>query len=414
MHPPGFLKRRLLWPLLILAGSIGGFVALKMTRPVQPLVPVSERIWRVDVVTVRHGPAAPMLNLSGRVESPEQTRLAAASSARVLRVKVREGDKVAAGEVLVELDPRDIAPRVAQAQGAVDEIKAAMASEQLRHRADLDQVAAEQRLLQLAREDVARFQRLRREGFYSQAAVDQGSANQARQEMALRSRELAIAEHAARLAQLQARLDRAEADLAQARLAETRSRVVAPFAGVVAKVEVAAGDQVGINQALLSLYPWSALEIRAKIPAPYQDEFMRLGAARGDAVLADVRLPVRLLRLSGAADARGLDAFFAVQQGADRLRVGSLVALDVARATVQDAVLLPYDALYSGRTVYRIRENRLQAVAVTVMGEQPAAQAGAQPLLVVRAPELAEGAVVLRTHLPNAVSGLRVEVMEQK
>ena len=401
-------------PLLILAAAIGGFVALKMTRPVQPPVAAVERVWRVETVTVQRAAASPVLSLTGRVESPELTRLAASMAARVLRVRVREGDAVTAGAVLAELDPRDIAPRVAQAQGSVDELKASIASEHLRHRTDRDQTATEQGLVKLATEEVARFERLRREGFYSQAAVDQGRANLARQELALRSRELAIADHEARLAQLQARLVRAEADWAQAKLAEARSRVTAPFAGVVARVEVAAGDQVGANQALLSLYPWSALEIRAKIPAPYQDEFMRLGGVQGEAVLNDARLPVRLTRLAGAADARGLDAFFALQKGADRLRLGSLVALDVARGSVPDAVVLPYDALYAGRTVYRVKDNRLEGVTVTVVGELPGEKSGAPSQVVLRAPELKTGDAVMRTHLPNAVTGLRVEVPVRK
>lgn len=408
---PGLKK---ILPLLILAAGIGGFALLKMTRPAQPPVTVAQRVWRVDAVTVQPALIAPILSLSGRVESPEQTRLAAPAAARVLRVRVREGDSVQAGTVLVELDPRDIAPRVAQAQAMVDELKAARASEQLRHRADLDQIAAEQGLLKLAAEEVARYERLRREGFYSQAAVDQVRANHSRQVLALRNRELAIADHEARLSQVQARLDRAEADLAQARLIEERSRVTAPFSGVVSKLEVAVGDQVGTNQVLLSLYPWSAMEIRAMIPAPYQDEFMRMGPVQGEVVLTEERLPVRLTRLAGAADARGLDAFFAVGRAAHHLRVGSLVSLFVTRAPVSDAVALPYDALYSGRTVYRIKDQHLEAVPVTVVGELPAERSGASSRVVLRASDLKAGDVVMRTHLPNAVTGLRVAIQGQK
>lgn len=52
-----------------------------------------------------------------------------------------------------------------------------------------------------------------------------------------------------------------------------RARVTAPFAGFVAKVEVAEGDQVNTGQSLVSLYPATGLEARAKLPATQQDEF---------------------------------------------------------------------------------------------------------------------------------------------
>ena len=409
-------KKKVILPVLLLALGFGGFVALKSTRPKPPLAAVKEPVWRVQTVTVSPTVLSPMTTLNGRVENPEQTRAAASGVGRVLHVRVREGQVIAPGQRLLELDPRDFQPRVEQARGEVAELDAAIASEELRHKADVDQLDQERRLLDYAAADVGRFEQLRKENFYSQSAVDQSRQNLARQQITLRSRELAIADHKARLAQLKARLLKAQANLDQAKLALTRSHVIAPFAGFVAKVEVAEGDQVNSGQNLLTLYPAVGLEVRAKLPATQQDGFlaaMRRGERpRATAVVAGETLEFSMMRSAGAADARGLDGFFVARRPAVNLRMGELVSLQVARAPVPDAVAVPYAALFGGRQVYRIEAGRLKALDVEILGDAGGDFGETAARLLVKSPVLKKGDVLLATHLPNAISGLKVEVVK--
>ena len=405
-------KKKVFLPVLLLALGIGGFAALKATRPKPPVAVPKEPVWRVRTIVVEPATLGPMTVLNGRVESPEQTRAAAPGVGRVLRVDVREGQAIVPGQRLLELDPRDFQPKVEQARGAVAELEAGIASEELRHKADLDQLEQERRLLDFAAADVDRFEQLRRENFYSQSAVEQSRQNLARQRITLRGRELAISDHQARLAQLRARLVQARANLDQAELALQRSRVLAPFSGYVAKVEVAVGDQVSSGQALISLYPAAGLEVRAKLPATQQDEFlaaMRRGAqTKASARVAGETLEFRLARSAAAADARGLDAFFVATRPSASLRVGEMVSLRVARAPVEQAVAVPYAALFGGRQVYRVEAGRLRAVDVEVLGD-----AGIDPpRLLVKSAMLKRGDLLLATHLPNAISGLKVEVLK--
>lgn len=411
-------KKKIVLPVLILAAGIGGFAALKATRPKPPVAQAKEPVWRVQAVPVRIVTASPMLNLNGKVESPDQTQAASPGVGRVLSVRAREGQAVARGQVLLELDPRDFLPKVEQARGQVQELEAAIASERLRHQADLDQLAQEKRLQDFAAADVARFERLQQEHFYSQAAVDQSRSALSRQQISVRTRELAIADHQARMAQLQSRLAQARAGLDQVELALRRSRVTAPFSGYVAQVAVAAGDQVNTGQVLVKLYPSAGLEVRAKLPAPLQDEFLA-ALAQGKRPLATAsiggaRLSFRLARVAGAADARGLDGFFVLADGANPLRLGELVSLGVVRTPLAGVVAVPYGALFGGNRVYRIEGDRLAAVDVEVLGEAAGADtpAGQAALLLVRGAALKEGEKLLATHLPNAVTGLKVEVVK--
>lgn len=402
-------QKKILLPIALLALGIGGFVALKASKPKPPPVKAQEPSWRVETISVQPQALSPVLTLTGKVESPELTRAAAPGIGRVGRVLVREGQSVSPGQLLLEMDARDFQPRVEQARGQVQELDAAIRSEDLRHAADLDQLHQEQKLQEFAAADLARFEQLQRENFYSLAAVDQSRSNLARQQLTVRSRELAIADHKARLAQLQARLTQARANLDQAQLALARSRVTAPFAGIVAKVEVAEGDQVNAGQSLLVLYPSAGLEVRAKIPAPSQEEVLAL-LAKGieltaSADIAGKAVAFKLVRVAGAADTRGLDGFFQSRTANPSLRVGSLLGLQLARAPVADAIAIPYAALYGGRQVYRVVDGRLQAVEVAVLGELP----GQPPRLLVKSSELKAGDQLAATHLPNAVSGLKVQ-----
>lgn len=409
-------KKKVFLPFLLFALGIGGFVALKSTRAKPPAVAVKEPVWRVQTLSVQLASISPVVSLNGRVENPEQTRAAAPGVGRVLRVDVREGQAVAPGQRLLELDPRDFQPKVDQARAEVDELIAAISSEEMRHKADLDQLEQERQLLDFANADVGRFEQLRRENFYSQSAVDQSRQNLARQQITLRSRELAIADHQARLAQLKARLSKTRANLEQAELALQRSRVVAAFAGYVAKVEVAVGDQVNSGQSLITLYPAAGLEVRAKLPATLQDEFisaLRSGAhPQATAIVAGETLQFSLLRSAAAADARGLDAFFAARGISANLRVGELVSLQVARAPVHDAVAVPYTALFGGDQIYRVVGGRLQALAVEVLGDAGGVFGQNTPRLLLKSPTLKPGDLLLTTHLPNAMNGLKVEVLQ--
>ena len=409
-------KKKIFLPVILLALGIGGFIALKSTRPKPPVAPVKEPVWYVQTMTAQLASISPVTALNGRVESPEQTRAAAPGVGRVSQVLAREGQAISPGQLLLQLDPRDFKPKVDQARGEVDELQAAIASEELRHKADLDQLAQERQLLEFAAADVRRFERLRQENFYSQSAVDQSRQNLARQQITLRSRELAVADHRARMSQLQARLSKARANLEQAELALQRSRVVAAFDGYVAKVEVAEGDQVNSGQSLISLYPAAGLEVRAKLPATQQDAFVS-ALQRGErpqakAMVAGELLEFTLVRSGAAADARGLDAFFAARRPGKNLRIGELINLQVARAAIPDVVAVPYTALFGGRQLYRVEAGRLKALEVEVLGDAGGAFGQEAPRLLVRSPALKQGDILLVTHLPNAMSGLKVEIVK--
>ncbi len=388
-----FLRRIL--PLVIVLLGVGGFVLLKTTRPKPAAAAPQERVWRVETQTVSPADHSPTLALFGRVEAPDRVRASAPVAGRLLSVRVRDGDRVAAGDLLARMDPRDLEPRLAQTRAEV-------AREQLKLRHDREALTQERALMDLAEAALGRADKVQAQRLGTAADVDQAREQLARARLAATLREQAINEHPARLAVLEAKLAEAERDAA-------RGEVRAPFDARIGVVEAAAGDQVQPNQTILTLYPHDGLYLRAKIPGDRSQE-LRAALARGERLQARARHAGRgfgaiLDRLAGEADARGVDALLRLEPDAD-LPLGAFVDLTLERPVAADTVALPYAALNGGERIYAVVDGRLRALPVERVGE--IGEAGSAQVLV-RAPGLEAGSRVMTTHLPNAVDGLKVE-----
>ncbi|MEA3277810.1 MAG: biotin/lipoyl-binding protein [Pseudomonadota bacterium] len=401
-------------PLLILAAGFLVFNVLKATRPEQAPVAVQERVWRVEVEAVEPSALAPELALYGRAETPELLKVAASAQARVAEVPVRDGDWVAQGQLLVRLDERDFLPALHQAQAEVAELEAQILSETNRFETDRKALEQEQTLLEIARDGVERAQRLTKQRVGSETDLDIAEEALARQALAVSSREMSIVDHPPRHQALEARLLSARARLEEIELDFDRATVTAPYDGVVAGVEVTAGDQVKQDAVLLRIYSLASLEVRALIPAPYQAEIRQALAVEGAlAATADaggIRVPLRLKRLAGEAHPSGVDGLFAVDGDADVLRLGQMISLRLVRPERADAVAVPFQAVYGGDRIYKLVEGRMQGIRVESLGGLGDGNGGER--LLVRSPELAAGDLVVLTHMPNAMEGLRVEAIQ--
>ena len=406
--------RKRLVPLLIVLVGIVGFIVLKATRSEPEPVTVQERTWRVETLVVDPQDRQPSLTLYGQLESPRRFTVVAPMAGRIDRLPASDGQAVEEGQLLVALDEQDIAPRVRQAEADLADARAQLEREPIEHASDQQALALEQRILDNARKGLSRAQQLVERELVSRTELEsaQDLAERAALTVALRQR--SIESHAARLAALQARADRAQATLETVQRDAERSRFVAPFDGVVAQVEVAPGDQVNANQALLDIYPVEGLELRATLPQIHAMDFTRALAA-GETLVAhtldtDTPLSMTLQRIAGQADATGVEALFVLDQPAPGLRLGNLLAISVPKPAAPDSIAVPYSALYGNRTIYALEDGRMHHIEVERIGET--LMDNGERWLLVRSAELAPGTRVITTHLPNAMQGLKVDTAE--
>jgi hypothetical protein len=192
-------------------------------------------------------------------------------------------------------------------------------------------------------------------------------------------------------------------------------QVKAPFAGIVAKVEVAVGDRVRSGDALLTLYDNTALEVRAQIPLRYQGVVLNSLAKRqflmAETVIDTHPVRLRLTRIAGQInkDSGGIDGLFTVEQGAAWLRLGQLLNLTLSLPEATEIIALPFESVYGTNRIYKLQDNRMQGILVERVGEK--VDVTGQSRILVRSAELKAGDQIITTQLPNAMDGLKVQVL---
>jgi len=88
--------------------------------------------------------------------------------------------------------------------------------------------------------------------------------------------------------------------------------------------------------------------------------------------------------------------------------VGRNLQVNVELPTETNVVALPALAIYGQNRIYRIIDQRLQAINISRVGDWTSPTG--ERLTLVRSAELRSGDNVLITQLPNAVTGLLVEM----
>ncbi len=401
---------RFLLPIIILAAAIASFFYLKSSKPVKPAVEVTEKVWRVEVTPVAFETLSPQLNLYGRVETPQYSTLTAALIADVVSVSILEGAEVEAGALLVQLDDRDSKLLIQQREAELAEFKAKTQAEYKRHARDKELLKSEQELLRYTQASVSRMQALVDKGLTTRVNLDSALSEQARQHVALQRLKYDITDHGPRLAQIKAQQSRAAILLEQSKVDDSRTQIKAPFAGRISQLNVAIGNRVRSGEALLSIYALDQLEVRAQIPQRHIATVQR-ALAKNESLIAKSTVAgqenaFKLVRLSGEmqADKGGLDALFRLQGDSKTLTLGSFVDLQLELPAIEQVLSASFNSLYGLSQVYRVVDGRLQAVDVMLVGERDSN-------LLLRSMTLNEGDQLVVTQLPNAMTGLRVEAI---
>ena len=412
------MLKKFVIPALIIICAIVFFKLMLASKQESPAIKINEHVWRVEQKVIEKQTLSPIMTLYGKIETSDLLNAAAPASSQVEKILVKEGQTIEKGQLMVVLDQADFEPLVKQAQGKVNELNALIKSEELRHEVNVKSLKYEKKLLNLSEKALARAEKVKKQNLGSISETEQAMQQVEKQRLSYSLMQFSVTEHSARTEQLQARLLQAEADLSKAQLAFERSKISAPFTGIVAKVNVAQGDRVNNNEKLLSFYSLENLEVRAKLPISVlhevQKNLMQGHKLTGVAAAGNYQVAVLLERLSGEGQASGIDAIFSVQGGAaapklnSSLRIGSIVVVTLIRAAQKELIKVPYQAMYGNDRLYKIVDHRLQLVKVETIGEF---QQQNEAQLLIKSDNLQSGDVILSTHLPNAFSGLKVDAI---
>lgn len=400
-----------------------------------------DRTWKVEVMTVAKQDYQPELTLYGRVESPFETTLTAATTAYIEAVPAREGMLVQQGQVLVKLDQRDLLLKKSQREADILNIKAKIATQNTRYQYDQRSLVEEKKLLVIARNAVARQSSLKQRNLSSVTQLEEAKQGEVQQALNVNKMELAIADHDNQLQQLQAQLKQAEALLAETLLDLERTTVKAPLTGRISQVQVAPGARVKEGESLLTLYDVANLEVRAQLPSRLlprlKTQFPLVGqqmqpdhttqavddnrstALAGilQGTLSEVteaqvnnRLSVQLDRFAAAVSQGqgGVDGIFRITSDSlPNLELGRSVVLNLQLPPVDDSVAVPVTAIYNSQRVFKVVDNFLQSVSVEKVGEL---KREGKEWALIRSTQLQVGDQLMTTQIPNAITGMKVQL----
>jgi len=337
------LPRRTLWLL-------GAALALGVLA-------VALAIWlrgpQVDAVQVQRAPLVRTLQFSARVATLSRVDIGSTLTGRVVQVLVVEGDRVQAGNALIQLEDQEWRAALAQARAAEQQAHAHLtglrSSGRAASQAGLAQAEAG---LHAANAALARAQQLVAQGFYSAAQLDEArrAADVAQaQTNSARAQVQANADAGSDVVQARAQLDVAHAatQAAQARLAQATLR--APTNARVLVRSVEPGQIVQPGKALLSL----ALAGPTQLVAQVDERFLeQLRPGQRTAVVADAfpdqRFAARVLSLAPAVDAQrgAIEVKFALAAEAPAfLREDMTLSVEVETARRDNTLVLPQTAL---------------------------------------------------------------------
>ncbi len=311
--------KKLAW-ILVAAGVAAALVAVRARRIEQkeaaPLVRQPDPV--VAVATVRQGRVTRVRHVSGTVVAAQEARVAPMIMARILDIRVREGDAVRAGQVLAVLDDRELADAMAQAGAGLGAARGA--------------VAAAEAAWEAQRSTTDRDRVLHEAGAISDEQWE-------RSQTALRAAE-------ARLETARAELRRAGKRRDQARTRQGYARLEAPFGGMISARLADPGDLAVPGKPVLAVARGGDLRVRAQLPV---EDLATL--AVGQRVVVGIgadTLAARVSRIVPAAGQAGLAVFEADLPRAPRTFVPGATASVTVDLGGAEGLAVPLAALLDG------------------------------------------------------------------
>jgi multidrug efflux pump subunit AcrA (membrane-fusion protein) len=239
----------------------------------------------------------------GTVNPKISSVLSSKTTGQVLAVHVREGDRVRAGQVLVEIDARDAAAQAAKASAWRTEAERSLDEVDRSITAAEQSLAAAEAQARLATVTHGRYAQLLEHRAISRQEYDEAEARRDVAVAQVASAKSTIAAMRARRRAGEARIVQAGADVAAAAVVLSYPKVTAPFDGVVTRRSVEAGTLATPGTPLLTIEDERVYRLEASV----EEAFAR-AVSIGDVVpvtlaaLGEARLEGRVAEVGPSAD----------------------------------------------------------------------------------------------------------------
>ena len=312
--------------------------------------------WRgsaVTTLTIEQQDFVQTVVASGHVENPHRVNLGAQLSGTVKRVPVTEGQSVQAGQVLIELEDKELQAALRQAEFNVHQAQARVRQLNEVQWPMLDQSLRQSKVTQNTSQNaLLRAQELFDKGFTGQAALDEAKriaqVHQS-QVMSLQKQFQSLQAGGSDLALTQAALSQAIAGAELARARHQYAQIKAPVAGVLISRNVEPGDAIQPGKILMVLSPEGSTELVVQIDEKHLSQLQigQMAQASADAYSTQ-KFPAVLTYINPGIDPqRGSVAVkLKVSQAPDYLQQDMTVSVNIIVAKRSQAILVATEAVH--------------------------------------------------------------------
>ncbi len=383
------IKLKFILPIIVIVASVG-IASVILGNPPESKRQAPKRVAQlnVDVKTIVPENFTVKIESYGTVKPRTQSILYPQVSGQIVNIseKFQAGGFFNKGDVLVELDDRDLKAEVAIARSNLFNAKQSFSEEQAR--------------VEQAKQDWLRL------GNKEQAPA-----------LVMREPQILAA---------QAKVDSAQASLNKAELALERTKILAPFAGRILTKNVDIGQLVSSGTKLAEIYAIDYVEIRLPLKnkdLPYIDlpENTRLTETQlqpevrfNSSLIKDQYWQGKVVRTEGAYDTNSQQLYVVAQiddpYGVDvangmPIKIGQYVSAEILGKTVKNAITIPNKAIYQGSYVYVVDGDILKRKEIKISWQND------QVAIIEHG--LIDGELLVLTPLGQVTSGTLVAINER-
>lgn len=248
--------------VILIAGVLFGAACAKKQEAATERLPV---VQGVQVGKVESSAVEDWYEATGTVKSKTTTVLSSKVMGSVTALSVREGDRVRAGQVVLEIDNRDAAAQLQKAQAGLREAQEATAEVEQAINAAAAAKAAAEATRRLAASTLTRYQALLEKRSVSPQEFEEVKTKHQIAEAEAERAERMLQTLAAKRNQAQARISQGKAEITSAQVHVGDARVIAPISGVVTARQIEVGATATPGAPLLTIEDDSRYRLEAAV-----------------------------------------------------------------------------------------------------------------------------------------------------
>jgi multidrug efflux pump subunit AcrA (membrane-fusion protein) len=324
----------------------------------------------VEAITAKTGEITNYITVTGTAKAIKSADLTPQLQKKVIEVLVDEGDRVEAGDKLIQLDQADIKAQVAEAQTGLKAAQAAL--EELlagSRQEEIDKLTAQVEQAKASYEqkerDYKRYQKL-----FDKEAISKQQLESVRTEYISAKNNYKALQESLKMAQAgptkeaiqtqKANVEQAQAKLHTAKLNLDKTEITAPFAGIIAEVEIEAGEMAKA-QPVISIIDLSSIKIKTYVSEKNINSIELNQSVEVDFNALDHKLEGKIVNISPALNQEnlGFPVEIKVDNSSNLIKAGMYAEVKIETGYSAGKVVVPKQALIQedGKSYLYIVEN---------------------------------------------------------